>query len=178
MKYDPTVFLPLLRLPEHLTDSDAVTTATREKKYPTKRRLPITVTPGIKELLSAKLEDRKEHAKQVEALRCENNDLKQNIEALQQQVFDMRVKAGAASPPAEKVQMIDQEVDATEGNLMEQVEQLREHMRELRTEKKRMKELVHQQEDALWALRGACSDEKTADCMALYLSAMQAVQDQ
>jgi hypothetical protein len=179
MKYDPTVFLPLLRLPEHLTDSDAVTTATREKKYPTKRRLPITVTPGIKELLSAKLEDSKEHAKQVETLRCENNDLKQNIEALQEQVFDMRAKAGTTSPPpAEKVQMIDQEVDATEGNLTEHIEQLREAMRELRVEKKRMQELVRQQEDALWVLRGASSDEKTTDCMALYLSAMQAAQDQ
>jgi predicted nucleic acid-binding Zn-ribbon protein len=178
MKYDSTVFLPLLRLPEHLTDSDAATTATREKKYPTKRRLPITVTPGIKELLSAKIEDSKEHAKQVEALRCENNDLKQNIEALQQQVFDMRVKTGTANPPAEKVQMIDQEVDATEGNLTEHIEQLREDMRELRVEKKRIQELVRQQEDALWVLRGASSDEKTTDCMALYLSAMQAAQDQ
>ena len=117
MKYDPTVFLPLLRLPEHLTDSDAVTTATREKKYPTKRRLPITVTPGIKELLSAKLEDSKEHAKQVEALRCENTNLKQKIEELQEQLVYMRAKAATAiAPPAENVETRDQEVDATEGN--------------------------------------------------------------
>ena len=171
MKSDHTAFV---RLPLNLTDSDAVT----REKYPSKLSVPTAVTPGIKELLSAKLEESKEHAKQVEALRCENTNLKQKIEELQEQLVYMRAKAATASPPAEKVQMIDQEVDATEGNLSEQLEQLHEHLRELRTEKKRMKELVLQQEDALWALRGACSDEKTADCMALYLSAMQAVQDQ
>ena len=176
MKSDHTVFA---RLPEHLTDSDAVTTAIRETKYPTKLRVPIALTSGIKELLSAKLEDSKEHAKQVEALRCENNDLKQNIEALQEQVFDMRVKAGTASPPpAEKVQMIDQEVDATEGNLTEHIEQLREDMRELRVQKKLMEELVRQQENALSALRSASSDENAATCTALYMSAMEATQDQ
>jgi hypothetical protein len=72
-----------------LTDSDPVT----REKYPTKLKVLTAATPGIKELLSAKLEDSKEHAKQVEALRCENTNLKQKIEELQEQLLYMRAKA-------------------------------------------------------------------------------------
>ena len=75
-----------------------------------------------------------ERAKLVEALRCENDDLKQQIAGLQEQVFDMRVKALTVSPIAEKVekvQMVDQEVQATEGNVSEHIAQLCEEMREL-----------------------------------------------
>ena len=164
MKSDHTAFV---RLPLNLTDSDAVT----REKYPSKLSVPTAVTPGIKELLSAKLEESKEHAKQVEALRCENTNLKQKIEELQEQLVYMRAKAATASPPAEKVQMIDQEVDATEGNLTEQIAQLREDMRELRVEKKTMQVHVSQQQDALWALRDASANDNTTACMDLYVNA-------
>ena len=171
------------RLPVNLTDSDAVNTVPREPKA-SGLRPPLSQSPKFQEILNIHHKERKEHeerVKEVDALRCENGNLKQALEELQQEVAYMSAKAAAsatASPPAKKVETRDQEVDATEGNLTEQLEQLHEHLRELRTEKKRTKELVLQQEDALWALRGACSDAKTADCMALYLSAMQAVQDQ
>jgi len=169
-KSDHTAFA---RLPLNLTDSDAVT----REKYPSKLRVPTAVTPCIKELLSAKLEGSKAHARQVEALRCENNDLKQKIEALQEQVFDMRAKAATASPPAEKVQMIDQEVDATEGNLSEHIAQLREDMRELRVEKKTMQAHVSQQQDALSTLSRASANDNAAACMDFYMNAMQTAQD-
>ena len=176
-KVDPTAFA---RLPVNLTDSDAVNTVPREPKA-SGLRPPLSQSPKFQEILNIHHKERKEHeerVKEVDALRCENGNLKQKVEDLQQEVAYMSAKAATASPPAKKVETRDQEVDATEGNLTEQLEQLHEHLRELRTEKKRTKELVLQQEDALWALRGACSDAKTADCMALYLSAMQAVQDQ
>jgi chromosome segregation ATPase len=169
-KSDHTAFA---RLPLNLTDSDAVT----REKYPSKLRVPTAVTPCIKELLSAKLEESKQHAKQVEALRCENTNLKQKIEELQEQVLYMRTKAATASPPAEKVQMIDQEVDATEGNLTEHIAQLREDMRELRVEKKTMQAHVSQQQDALSTLSRASANDNTAACMDFYMRHMQAAQD-
>ena len=173
-KVDPTAFA---RLPVNLTDSDAVNTVPREPKA-SGLRPPLSQSPKFQEILNIQRKEHEERVKEVDALRCENGNLKQKVEDLQQEVAYMSAKAATASPPAKKVETRDQEVDATEGNLTEQLEQLHEHLRELRTEKKRTKELVLQQEDALWALRGACSDAKTADCMALYLSAMQAVQDQ
>ena len=73
--------------------------------------------------------------------------------------------------------MVDQEVDATEGNLTEHIAQLREDMRELRVEKKTMQAHVSQQQDALSTLRDASVNDNAAACMDFYMNAMQTAQD-
>lgn len=170
-KYDPTVFA---RLPLTLTDSDAVP---RKTEFPASGiKPPMMADSADLEYMNTRRKFDKEHAKQVEALRCENNDLKQQIEGLQERVFDMRVKALTVSPPAEKVQMIDQEVQATEGNLTEHIAQLREDMRELRVEKRSLQEHVSQQKDALSTLSRTSANDNATSCMDFYM-AMQAAQD-
>jgi chromosome segregation ATPase len=171
-KFNPTAFA---RLPLTLTDSDAVP---REAKFPVSRlKPPLAGSLELQERLKNNREQDKERAKQVEALRCENNDLKQQVEDLQMQVFDMRVKAATAPLPAEKVQMIDQEVQATEGDLTEHIAQLREEMRELRMEKKTLQAHVSQQQDALSTLSRASANDNAAACMDFYMSAMEATQE-
>jgi chromosome segregation ATPase len=171
-KFNPTAFA---RLPLTLTDSDAVP---RETKFPVSRlKSPLAGSLELQERMKNNREQDKERAKQVEALRCENNDLKQQVEDLQMQVFDMRVKAATAPLPAEKVQMIDQEVQATEGDLTEHIAQLREEMRELRMEKKTLQAHVSQQQDALSTLSRASAHDNAAACMDFYMSAMEVTQE-
>ena len=170
-KSNPTAFV---RLPLMLTDPDA---ESRETKFPASGiKPPMMAGSADLEYMNTRRKLDRESAKLVEALRCENNDLKQQIEGLQEQVFDMRVKALTVSPPAEKVQMIDQEVQATEGNLTEHIAQLREDMRELRVEKRSLQEHVSQQQDALSTLSRTSANDNATSCMDFYM-AMQAAQD-
>ena len=183
-KSDPTVFA---RLPLTLTDSDAVP---RKTKFPASGiKPPMMCSGGIKppkagsadlqESINIRSKFNMERAKLVETLRCENIDLKQQIEGLQEQVFDMRVKALTVSPIAEKVekvQMVDQEVQATEDNLSEHIEQLREDLRELRLEKRSLQAHVSQQQDALSTLSRTSANDNATSCMDFDM-AMQAAQD-
>ncbi len=162
-QFDPTCFF---RLPESLTDCDAVP---RETPMPVATlKSPPACSPELQE--SRKECKRKD--KLVEALRRENDDLKQQVEDLQRQVFDRRVKAAAASP-AKKVRMIDQEVQATEGDLPEHIAQLREDMRELRVQKKTLQAHVSQQQDVLLARSDAAAKEEAAAVQAWYVRCME-----
>ena len=138
-KSNPTAFV---RLPLMLTETYA---ESRETKFPASGiKPPMMGSGGIKppkagsadlqESINIRSKFNMERAKLVEALRCENDDLKLQIAELQEQVFDMSVKALTVSPiteKVEKVQMVDQEVQATEGNVSEHIAQLCEEMREL-----------------------------------------------
>ncbi len=167
-QFDPTTFV---RLPESLTDCDAVP---RETQIPVATlKSPPACSPELQE--SRKECKRKD--KQVEALRRENHDLKLQVEDLQRQVFDRGVKAAAASPPAKKVRMIDQEVQATEGDLAEHIGQLREDMRELRVQKKSLQAHVSQQQDVLLAHGEAAAKDEAAAVQAWYVRCMEATQE-
>jgi hypothetical protein len=171
------------RLPLNLTDSEAVS----KTKFPSGLRPPLAASAKIEEILkkfdAQNKEREQKHFKEVDALKCENGNLRATIADQAAELVSIRAKTATATvtaPTANKVQMIkmiDQEVQATEGNLSEHIEQLREDLRELRLKKKSLSSRISQQQDALSALSRASDDDNAAACMTVYMRAMQAAQD-
>jgi hypothetical protein len=171
------------RLPLNLTDSDAVS----KTKFPSGLRPPLAASVKIEEILkkfdAQNAEREQKHFKELDALKCENGNLRATIADQAAELVFIRAKtatATATAPTANKVQMIkmiDQEVQATEGNLSEHIEQLREDLRELRLKKKSLSTRISQQQDALSAVSRASDDDKAAACMTVYMRAMQDAQD-
>jgi ribosomal protein L29 len=171
------------RLPLNLTDSEAVS----KTKFPSGLRPPLAASVQIEEILkkfdAQNKEREQKHFKEVDGLKCENGNLRATIADQAAELASLRAKtatATATAPTANKVQMIkmiDQEVQATEGNLSEHIEQLREDLLELRLKKKSLSSRISQQQDALSALSRASDDDNAAACMTVYMRAMQAAQD-
>jgi len=172
------------RLPLNLTDSEAVS----KTKFPSGLRPPLAASYKIEEILKkcdAQNEERKQkHFKEVDALKCENGNLRATIADQAAELASLRAKTAMQAAQdaqdfykVQMIKMIDQEVQATEGNLSEHIEQLREDLRELRLKKKSLSSRISQQQDALSALSRASDDDNAAACMTVYMRAMQAAQD-
>ena len=174
-KSDRTDFI---RLPLNLTDSEAVS----KTKFPSGLRPPLAASVQIEEILkkfdAQNKEREQKHFKEVDALKCENGNLRATIADQAAELASLRAKTATATATATApTVMIDQEVQATEGNLSEHIEQLREDLRELRLKKKRLSSRISQQQDALSSLSRASDDDNAAACMTVYMRAMQAAQD-